>query len=286
MKIAILVMLFIKDDLLDNLIDKLKAVERINDVHIVFYQDNIVGSKFFNNQKYFSNFINCQNIARNRVYEFRSAEYVCNNINKGVYQTHYEGMTYCFNNYDYVLFMEDDIMVQKNFLNFFMYFIDNNLLGLNENQYQLIGGESIFFHSHSSEFTFSKEKKGLLSSYIINNNITNGYHLVNWCPSSCNIMSKNVWESLKEIKSKPNSDTLINSIVQQRKLKVVMPIIPVCEDIGMLHDKGYSVAIHKKENVQEIKNGILFEDLASCYEFKLFEDIESYYSEIRTIINS
>jgi hypothetical protein len=286
MTIAILVMLFIKDDLLEKLIDKLKAVERINDVHIVFYQDNIVRSKFFNNQKYFINFINCQNIARNRVYEFSSAEYVCNNINKGVYQTYYEAMTYCFNNYDYVVFMEDDIMVQKNFLNFFMYFIDNNLLGLNENQYQLIGGESIFFQSHSSDFTFSKEKKDLLSSYIINNNITNGYHLVNWYPSSCSVMSKKVWESLKEIKSKPQTDHLIDSIFKQKKFKVVLPIIPVCEDIGMLHDKGYSVAIHKKENVQEIKNGILFEDLASCYEFKLFENITSHYSEIRTIINS
>jgi hypothetical protein len=284
--IAILIMLFVKDDLLNKIIDKLKEVEGIDNVHLVFLQDNILGSKFFNFNRFINNFTNCQHIIKNRINEFKSAEYICNDYNKGVYRTHYEGLEYCLSKHKYVIYIEDDVIVTKNFLNFFNYFFNNNLLGLGENKIQFIAGESIFFESRKKEYEFTEEKISLLLDYIEKKKLNTYYYIQNtWCPSSCFCISNEIWDVIKHIKNQTHSDTLLSKFIRDNNLKTVMPIVPLCEDIGMLHDSGYSVQIHTKNNVSEIKNGYIFEELKSQYSYELYKDNTSIiYGEIRNIM--
>lgn len=284
--IAILIMIFVKDNLLNKLIDNLKDLEGIDNVHLVFLQDNICGSKFFNYNKFINNFNNCQNIIKTRIKEFKSAEYICNDYNKGVYKTHYEGLEYCLSKYKNVIYIEDDIIVTKNFLNFFNYFFKENLLGCDTNQFQFIAGESIFFESHIKDYVFTQETINLILDYVNKNKLYTYYHILNkFCPSSCFCINQEVWGLIKEIKKENHSDTLLNKFILDNNLKTVMPIVPLCEDIGMLHDGGYSVQIHSKSNIKEVKNGYIFEEQNSYYCYNLYkENIDIIYKEIRDII--
>jgi hypothetical protein len=284
--VSILIMLFVKDDILNKILDKLKKVEGIDNVHLVFLQDNLQGSPFFDYNRFINKFTNCQNIIKNRIHEFRSAEYICNDYNKGVYTTHYEGLEYCLSKHKYVIYLEDDVIVTKNFLNYFNYFFKNNLLGLGENKIQFIGGESIFFENHQKDYEITQEKKTLLLDYINNHKLNNYYHTQNlYCPSSCFCINREIWNKIKHIKIQSHSDTRLNKFIQDNNFKTAMPIVPLCEDIGMLHDSGYSVQIHTKEHVQEIKNGYIFEELQSQYSYQLYDNnIDVLYKEIRDII--
>ncbi len=279
-------MIFIKDDILDNLLDNLKKVHNIENCHIVFLQDNIIGSKFFDNKKYFNNFNNCKNIINKRIVEFKSAEYMCNEYNKNVYETHYDGLKYCFNKYKYVIYIEDDVITNYNFLNYFNYFIDNDLLGINK-EYQFLGGESIFFDSQKNDYIFSDKTNRLLLNCIEEKKLYKYYISLNsFCPSSCFCISDDVWEKIKHIKNQSLSDTKLNNYIKDNNLNLAMPIVPMCRDIGMLHDNGYSVAIHTKANVREIKNAFSYNDIKCNLNYELFkENVDKLYSEIKQIIS-
>jgi hypothetical protein len=250
-KTAIVVQFFIKANYLQEIIDKLLQQPNIQNCLVIFWQDHIFGSKYFNS---IEDLNNCKEIVSNNLHKFKNAIRRKNKINKGTCKTCQIALDYAFQFAEYAILLEDDVIPSHCFLSFFEYFIQKQKLSF-ENKFLFITGESVFFDSRDYELNESKIQlaKKLIEKYHLNKY----YWPLKFVPSSCFCTSSSIWEKVGEIRGGPTGDEDLTKYLKENRCKTISPVVPCCKDVGMLDKKGYSVMLHGQGNIREIKNTYL-----------------------------
>jgi len=281
-EICILILINIKDDLILNMINNICLVENINNCKIIFWQNSLNGNKFFTAEKYGKNHLQCGHIIKKNLFKFSNAEYILNEPSQNLYIDRHKAIDYCYNFSDNVIYVEDDIIMSKEFVNYFLYFIKNELIGTEPGKNQFIAGESIFFDSKNievSENFINKIKK------IISDNELHKYYInVDFTPSSCLLFNIKIWEQIKKKSQGSLGMTFLNNFCKENNYKSVCPVVSLCQDIGMLHDMGYSVRIHGKEKVKEIKNSYIMNEYNNN-EYILYKKNKGKLYNISVLLN-
>ena len=281
-EICILILINIKDDLILNMINNICLVENINNCKIIFWQNSLNGNKFFTAEKYGKNHLQCGHIIKKNLFKFSNAEYILNEPSQNLYIDRHKAIDYCYNFSDNVIYVEDDIIMSKEFVNYFLYFIKNELIGTEPGKNQFIAGESIFFDSKNievSENFINKIKK------IISDNELHKYYInVDFTPSSCLLFNIKIWEQIKKKSQGSLGMTFLNNFCKENNYKYVCPVVSLCQDIGMLHDMGYSVRIHGKEKVKEIKNSYIMNEYNNN-EYILYKKNKGKLYNISVLLN-
>jgi hypothetical protein len=257
-EICILFLINIKDDLILNMIKNISTIENINKCKIVFWHNSLIGNKFFSIDKYGKNHDLCAKIIKENLINLSNAEYILNEPSKNLYIDRYNALEYCFKFSDNVIYVEDDIIMSTQFVNFFSYFINNNYIGLESNKSQFIAGESIFFDSqnkHVDDNYIDKMKK-----IVEENELHKYYTYFDFVPSSCLLYNFNIWNKIKETCNCSLGMDFLIDFCKKNNYKTLFPIVALCQDIGMLHDYGYSVRIIGKEKICQIKNSYIIND--------------------------
>lgn len=243
-KTSIVVQIFVKNHILQSLIDKLLCLDNIDNYNVIFWQDSLIGSKFYDNNVYNENHSNCENIIKENLSKFKSAEFKQNEMNRGTTQTCKISMDYAFTKSDYAILLEDDIIVSKNFLHFFEFFINNNYISI-ASKNLCIAGESIFFDAQYREVTDEHIK---IASNLINDyNLFSYYFPLSFVPSSCFCTSAEIWELIGPIRGLPTGCNKLNDYIKDNGYFTISPVVPVCKDIGMTDSIGYSNILRSKK---------------------------------------
>ena len=160
--------------------------------------------------------------------------------------------------------MEDDVIPSNNFLNFFEFFIDNNILSF-ENKQLFLAAESIFFDSNIKQP--NTEHIQLCNTLINTYNLNKYYITLNFAPSSCFCTNYNIWNKISNIRGQPQGANDLNKYFIDNNFTTIMPIIACCKDIGMTNTNGYSMILHGINNIIEIKNTYILNEInTSSYE--------------------
>lgn len=253
-KISIIVQFFVKNEYLQSIIDGLLLL-KIDDYNVIFWQDELNESKFYD-QEYKNKLNVCTNTVYNNIGKFKNAEYKKNKINLNCYETCKVAIDYAFQNSEYVILMEDDVIISPNFLNFYEYFINNNIINF-ETGILFAAAESIFFDSRTQNPT---DKHIQLATQIVDEyKLDNFYITFNFVPSSCFCTSYDVWHKIGKIRGATNGDGLLCEYMKNNSFKCALSVVPCCKDVGMLNKDGYSMRVHSGDinKIQEIKNTYL-----------------------------
>jgi hypothetical protein len=249
-KISIILQFFVKKHYLNKIIKKLSNLN-ISNYNIIFWQDSLINSKYYNEDSYLKKYNECTNIIKDNLHLFKNVEFKQNTTNLGTCKTCEVSMNYAFTKSKYAILLEDDVIPSKNFLNFFEYFIDNNYLNF-ENKLLFLASESILFDAQNNSPT--PKFIELCNEYVNKNNLNKYYLTLNFVPSSCFCTSKQIWEKVGYIRGQPNGDEDLCNYYKNNGCKTIMPVVPCCKDVGMLDADGYSVTLHGVKRVSEIKN--------------------------------
>jgi GR25 family glycosyltransferase involved in LPS biosynthesis len=152
-------------------------------------------------------------------------------------------MDYAFTKSEYAILLEDDVIVSKNFLRFFEFFINNNYICI-ESKNLCIAGESIFFDAQYRDVSDKHIK--IASDLIHNYNLQSYYLPLTFVPSSCFCTSDTIWEIIGTIRGQPTGCNKLNDYVKNNGYFTISPVVPVCKDIGMMDSMGYSTVLRSK----------------------------------------
>jgi hypothetical protein len=264
-KITIVLQFFIKKDYLEEIIFKLSNLTNIHKYNVIFWQDSLINSKYYDYQKYIDEYDECSNIINNNLYLFKNVEFKKNKRNLGTCKTCETCMNYAFTKSEYAILMEDDVVPSNNFLSFFEFFIDNNMLSF-ENKILLIAAESVFFDSKKK--TPDIEHIQLCNTMIDTYNLNKYYITFNFVPSSCFCTNYDIWKKISSIRGQPVGATIINDYFKVNNFTTIMPIVACCKDIGMINTNGYSVTLHGIDKIlDKVKNTYILNEInTSSYE--------------------
>jgi hypothetical protein len=281
-EICILILINIKNDLILNMINNIFLVENINCCKIVFWQNSLNGNKFFKIDKYGENHFLCGDIIKKNLYKFSNAEYVLNEPSQNLYIDRHKAIDYCYKFSDNVIYVEDDIIMSKQFVNYFLYFIRHQLVGIEDEKNQFVAGESIFFDSKNK--LVSEEFVNKMKNIIAINELHKYYINIDFTPSSCLLFNIKIWEQIKKNSQGSLGMDFLNNFCKDNNYKTASPVVALCQDIGMLHDMGYSVRIHGKEKVREIKNSYVM-NVYNNYEYTLYNKNKGKLYNISVLLN-
>jgi hypothetical protein len=262
-KISIILKFFVKKQYLNKIIKKLLKVN-ISNYNIIFWQDSLINSKYYDKSSYLKKYNECTTIIKDNLHLFKNAEFKQNTINLGTCKTCEVSMDYAFTKSEYAILLEDDVIPSNNFLKFFEYFIENKFLNF-ENKILFLASESIFFDAKNNIPTTKFIE--LCNEYVNKNNLNKYYIKLNFVPSSCFCTSKKIWEKVGYIRGQPNGDVDLCEYYKKNECKTIMPIVACCKDVGMLDKDGYSVTLHGVKGVSEVKNVYIVNDT----ETKIYE---------------
>jgi hypothetical protein len=253
-KLCLLILINVKDDLIQNMINNLFQIEHINEYKIVFWHNSLNGNSYYDSYTYGRKHQSCAKTIIDNIKIFDNAEYFLNEPSYDLYIDRYNAIEYCFNYSDNVIYVEDDIIFSKNFINYFLNFIDNNY----KNKYQFIAGESILFDS--SNKILNEEHINIMKNIVEKYELNKYFTCVDYTPSSCLLYNIDIWNEIKKNANGKLSMDYLNSFCKINNYKTVIPIVAECADIGMLHDTGYSMVILGKKKISEIKNVYILND--------------------------
>ena len=278
---TIVVAVFVKDDLIQKQIDNLLYLDNLDEYHILFVQDNIHQNYVYDNEFYKKKYTNVSDIINKNLKLFVNAKLYKLEENSYPFGTCQKGMDYAFNNLnsEFNIFLEDDVFLSKNALQWFNYIYNNNFLKWEK--YKFVTGESIFFNSENMDITPSKKSLNIIKKDIENNKYQKYFHEIsNFLTSSIFATTKDIWNTeIREIRGYINGPEKLNDIINKNKWKSIFPIVPFAKDIGMLHDYGWSVAHHGKEKVREIKNVyIMSDDVSAVSEYELLPETIKFHN--------
>lgn len=246
--ISIVIQVFLKEHIINDVITALLNVKNINSCNIIFWQDSLNGSKYYDNNKYQVQHLQTKNLVQTSLTKFKNAEFKQNTNNLGTCNTCKVAMDYAFSKTRYAILLEDDVIVSPNFLNFFEFFINNNFLDINK-KIVCVCGESVFFNSETKKVT--NEQIEVIKKMIVDYNLNKYYYLIkDFVPSSCFCTSNEIWKIIGNIRGLPEGCNKLNDYVKEHELRTITPVVPMCKDIGMLDKLGYSMQIYGKRFLQ------------------------------------
>lgn len=257
---AIVVAVFVKDDLTQRQIDNLLNLENIDNYHVYFYQDHTINSPKYNTPHYSTKLENVKSIITNNLSKFKSATFNRSGTNLHPYGICKASLDYAFGQNEFCIFLEDDVFLAKNALKWFDYIYENKLLSWNT--YKFCTGESIFFDTHDMNKNPTCEEIDNIKQYVKENEYNKYFYEINhFLTSSIFATTKQIWNTqIRTVRGSMNGECALNDLINKHKWKSIFPLVPFARDIGMTHDDGWSVAWNTKAGVREIKNVYLMAD--------------------------
>lgn len=259
---SIVIAVFVKDDLIERQINNLLCLENIDEYNVIFYQDSTYKSIKYDTKHYLYKLLNVKKLIHRNLHRFKHAEYKSSKINIMPFGLCKKSLDYAFNNrkYDFCIFMEDDVFLARNALIWFNYVYNNKLLSWDT--YKFTTGESIYYDTHSMDINPPEGEISNIKQFINENTYQKYYYEINnFLTSSIFATTNSIRNTeIREIRGMMNGECELNDAIAKNNWKSIFPVVPFAKDIGMTHDDGWSVAIHTKSGVSEIKNVYIMAD--------------------------
>lgn len=267
---AIVIACWIKPDLIVKQLESIVNLTGIDNYNVIIYQDTVTGSSEWDTTDHKNLSNKLLNIIQDYKHHIPNVEHIVADRNLGPYHIVRESMSYAFSKHKYVIYAEDDVIFAKNALNWFNYFYDNDFISLSK--YYFCVGESLFCDTRNININLDTIDRNNLIDYINEYKLYKYFHIVeDFLPSSNFATTREVWSSpVGEVRGTVVGDELLNFFIKRYHpmVRSIFPLIPFSKDIGMLHDKGWSVHHVGKKNIKEVKNVSILADS--------FETSESY----------
>jgi tetratricopeptide (TPR) repeat protein len=245
---AIAIQCFAKDDTIKNLLDSLLAQD-VSGWSLVILQDAAEGSRHADKyrpgvEKTSAVLDEYSELLRAR---FSDVRYIRLEQNLGPTLACQVLMDVSFQSSEYVVFFEDDCVASLPTMKWFDF-----ARSLLDQDSWFIAGESLFFNSDS--LALSEDISTKLNSISRSKEIASKYTYEAYVPSTCFATNSSTWAACGSTRGLPRGDVHLTSLLRSHKKRTVFPAVPFVRDVGMLHESGYSVTLHGREGVQEIKN--------------------------------
>ena len=261
---VIVVQAFAKHDTLAQSLASLMRCEGRERWSLLIYQDGFLGSR--KQAEYEQQSSEVRNLIGGLLPElarhFFSVEFVVSPSNLGTTACCKAAIDLAFNQYQYVVFLEDDCIFSDSALNWFA-----QVRPLITGDVWLCAGESINFNDKSNEA--SAEERSELAALARSQGLEGAYSYVDFVPSSCFAITSEQWKKLGDVRGLPRGAENSNRYLKKSHARILMPIVPFVSDIGMLNPRGYSVRTHGAANVTGLKNTYLM--ARSCKSIREYE---------------
>jgi hypothetical protein len=278
---AIVVAVFVKEDLAQRQIDNLLNLENIDDYNVYFYQDHTENSPKYDDSNYRTKIDNVKSIITSNLSKFKSASFYRSSTNLHPYGLCKESLDHAFLKNDFCIFLEDDVLLAKNALKWFGYVYESKLISWDN--YKFCTGEGILFDTHDMNKNPTSEELDEIKQTIKNNEYHKYfYEIDHFLTSSIFATTKEIWKEVRTVRGSRCGEEILNDVIKRNQWKSIFPLIPFAKDIGMTHDDGWSVAWLTKEGVKEVKNVYLMADeFETPNSFELVPD--DIYSKIASL---
>lgn len=255
---AIVVQNFNKPDTLDALCKSLLRCDNRQQFHLIFWSDSAIGAR--KEVEYKPKVAEVRRLlnsfSTNHRDQFKSIVVQQNSVNHGTCQTCQIALDRTFQEFDFVVFSEDDTIFSRDALDWFLAMRDSAAFG--EQSIWAIAGESIFFDGQRvmPDRHFIDEAK----RHIEKDRLWEQFIPFDFIPSTCFATTREKWAQFSDTRGHPLGDTEVCQRCRAEGKKCLFPVVPRVKDVGMLHPDGYSVMIHSAENVTALKNCYLLSE--------------------------
>lgn len=268
---AICVQAFNKADTVIQTLESLAHAKLSRKFDLIIVQDGIVGSKF--EDRYQEQHKDTRNaieswLAANSG-NFKSADFKPEERGRGTAGTARVAIDYSFRNHDWVIFSEDDLIYESDALEWFTAMITH--AGFLQDDVWAIAGEAKHFDSKGFPVAESMKNAAMLEAAEYN--LISKYCYFGWLPSSCFATNRKKWAEFGGTRGMARGPKMVNDRCKAENKKSLWPIIARCRDIGMHHDIGYSISIHKTTDKVPQKSNFIVSSL--------LEGTKDDYSELK-----
>ena len=249
---AVVVQCFNKPDTLEAVCRALLACSGRERFDLIFWSDSPIGSR--NEERYLPAhrdvLATLEKLRPDLEAAFASVEIHGNTANLGPYKTCQLAVDQGFRSHDFVVFTEDDGIFEPDALEWFL--ACRRTEAFASERVWAISGESSFFEAQTKtvDSAFVQAAVG----YALAEQLGDKYAEIGFIPSTCFATSAAKWAQIGETRGEINGDVTLAERCKAEHKTCIQPIVARVRDIGMLHDLGWSVSIHSKAGVTEIKN--------------------------------
>ena len=261
---VIVVQAFNKPDTLGQSLASLMKCKDREKWSLLIYQDGFLGSKRQTEYEQQSSEVRTLigTLLPQLACNFFSVEIIVSPSNLGTTACCKAAIDLASNQYQYIVFLEDDCIFSDSALSWFA-----QVRPLITGDVWLSAGESINFNDKSNEA--SAEQRSELATLAYARGLEGAYSYADFVPSSCFAITSEQWKKLGSVRGLPRGAENLNRYLKMSRAKIVMPIVPFVSDIGMLNPRGYSVRTHGAANVTGLKNTYLM--ASSCNSIREYE---------------
>ena len=140
-----------------------------------------------------------------------------------------------------VIFTEDDVIFEKDALHWFCEMLAHE--GAASTTIWAIAGESKYFDLKDK--VASEEHTASARAIAEDNDFARLYTPVQLMPSSCFATTRAKWAEFAETRGMPRGPMFVVERCRQEEKEVLWPLVARCSDIGMHHERGYSMTLKK-----------------------------------------
>lgn len=182
--------------------------------------------------------------------KFAFVEIHKNVTNLGPYKTCKLVLDHAYKTCSFVVFTEDDGIFAPDALEWFLACRRTDEFA--SDRTWAISGESIFFDAR--EKIVDNQFVQAAVQYAVAEQLGDKFAEIGFIPSTCFATSAQKWAKIAETRGQTNGDVDLCHRCEIEKKVCIQPIVARVRDVGMLHDLGYSVSVHSKAGISEIKN--------------------------------
>lgn len=255
---------FVKLDTLKKLVKSLLKCYGIDKYKIIFFIDSINNSLYTNKIDWIEKNNNVKKYLEEIALAFNkyNIEIYSSSRNIGCYKACVELIDICMNYSDYIIFLEDDVILGQDALLYYekVYeqYINNNIYPCLE----AVCSSTWRQNSTENRLTCLKQDNNL-------DKTLQSLETFNWLHSYEFAITKNIWNKYREIRGSPRGDELLGYEFQKHNKHAILPVIGRSCRIGYNHRDGFSTyygQISKiSEDISEIPESDYFLHSTSIY---------------------
>lgn len=254
MKSCILIQCFIKVKETIQVLESLMHAECIDQYDIICYVDKAEeGSKFeSSNLKLVQELLKFKEKYKDHpvILEFAKK-------NLGPYLCCYQAMEFCFTNYDFVIFSEDDSIFCKDTIRYYNFYRDHQI----KDEKDVLGITSMSGrYPRKNLEPIDPLVLQKIKEFAIKEGYINKYQKVFHAPNKQFGIFKDKWQLIRHLRCQHHADHLTLQFIQDHQYYFYFSVIPRTNDIGLNHELCCSTLYFGKEIPVDTMNIITSDD--------------------------
>lgn len=238
-KAAICVQAFNKADTIIETLESLARARLAEEFDLIVVQDGLEGNRF--KDRYSKEHSETKAAIEAWLVKnggrFKTECFICESIGRGTAGTAKVAIDYGFENHDWVVFSEDDLIYELDALEWFSAMIDHE--GFLREDVWGIAGEAKHFDSKG--LLVAEETVREAKQHVRDHNLISKFFYFGWMPSSCFATNKKKWGDFGDTRGLPRGPKQVNDRCKAEGKKSLWPVVARARDIGMHHSIGYSM---------------------------------------------